>query len=165
MGRLTRAGFQPHVVRDVDLCLIAERPHVVQKSLRKPDLNSLRLNPIIQDRQQVRNRLIRPVRSRRKSEGLLGVCLLSSLLDKVPHVPFEEPNQVTAQFHVLPMVNDGRVYRVYCVCASFASLASLRLLRKARHVTDATDALSAIAFPRASPKRASVDPCAGTPLR
>jgi len=86
--------FQPHAIRDGPLGLVADRPHSVEKAVRQADLHAFRFDPVIENREQVRERLIGPVGSGSKPKGLLRLRLLLGLLHQVVHVGFQQANEV-----------------------------------------------------------------------
>ena len=91
--------LQPYGFIDVNSRFIAGRPHKVQHAFRKSHLRSFRFDAIVQNRQQVGNRIIRTIWSRPVAEGLLCSLLLASLLDEIPHVLFQHADDVAGQPH------------------------------------------------------------------
>ena len=71
----------------------------MQKFLGKTDLHALRLDSIIQYREKVGDRLIWWVRRCSESKCLVRRRLLTSLLDQVAHILFQQTNHMPRKMH------------------------------------------------------------------
>jgi len=80
---------QPHGLGNVGVGLVAQGPHLVEKFDGKTDLNAFRLNAVIQNCQEVGNRLVCPIGLGGKPEARVGGFLLFGLLNEIMHVLFE----------------------------------------------------------------------------
>jgi hypothetical protein len=92
-------GLEPDLIPHKPLRLITEHPHLVQEAMGKPDLHAFGLDPVVQDRQEIGDGLIRPVGSWIKPEQALCLFILLRLLYQVAHVFLQQSNLMTGQPH------------------------------------------------------------------
>src|SRR2546425_866172 len=95
--RVAQVGLQPEGLLDLWPGLVAQLPHLVQEAVGQTDLEAFRFDPVVQDRQQVRDRVVEPVGGCREAEGPLSLRFLARLLDEVPYVLLQQADHVSSQ--------------------------------------------------------------------
>ena len=70
---------------------------MMEQSFRQTHLHPFRFDTVIQQREEIGYRLIRPVRRCGKSKSFLRQRLLPGLVDKITHILFEKPDDMTGE--------------------------------------------------------------------
>ena len=78
---------------------VTHRPHGMQKIVRQAHLDAFRLNPIIQNSEEIGDGLIRMISTGSDSKSSVFRHFLAGLFDQVGHIFLQEANDVARKSH------------------------------------------------------------------